>query len=199
MKFIPIEKMSKLREAAKTGDERARKILDMQMSGNDFSPLLDEYFQPKPVATENSVETSSLPEKKPTNSKLEEFLKFNNVTKDSPEYEDFVKDFYDEFPEERKQKDLVENPVEQIEEDKDGFDSIIRDLIKDETDAIDEYSKAITKLMNNEELDEIQKRRIIARLKEIRSDEEDHFHQLNELLKMKGDEEVKQKNEGIVE
>ena len=198
MKFIPIEKMSKLREAAKNGDDRARKILDMQMSGNDFSPLLDEYFQPKPVATENSVETSSLPEKKP-NSKLEEFLKFNNVTKDSPEYEDFVKDFYDEFPNEKPKPDMVENPVEKIEEDKDGFDSIIRDLIKDETDAIDEYSKAITKLMTNEELDEIQKRRIIARLKEIRSDEEQHFHQLNELLKMKGDEEVTEKDEGIVE
>ena len=189
MKFIPIEKMSKLREAAKSGDDRARKILDMQMSGDDFSPLLDEYFQPKPVATENSVETSSLPEKKP-NSKLEEFLKFNNVTKDSPEYEDFVKDFYAEFPEEKGKEEMVENPVEQIEEDKDGFDSIIRDLMKDETDAIEEYSKAITKLMNNEELDEIQKRRVIARLKEIRGDEEEHFHQLNELLKMKGDEEV---------
>lgn len=198
MKFIPISQMSKLREAAKNGDEQARKILDMQMSGDDFSPLLDEYFQPKPVATEHSVETSSLPEKKPS-SKLEEFLKFNNVTKDSPEYEDFVNDFYNEFPNEKPKPDMVENPVEQIEEDKDGFDSIIRDLIKDETDAIDEYSKAITKLMTNEELDEIQKRRIIARLKEIRGDEEEHFHQLNELLKMKGDEEVTEKDEGIVE
>ena len=194
-KFISIEKMNKLREAAKTGDDRARKILNMQMNGEDFSPLLDEYFQPKPVATENSVETQSLPEKK--SSKLEEFLKFNNVTKESPEYEDFVKDFYAEFPEEKEKEGMVENPVKQIEEDKDGFDSIIKDLIKDEVDAIEEYSKAITKLMMNEELEEVQKRRIIARLKEIRGDEEEHFRQLNELLHSEGDKEVSMNEEAL--
>lgn len=184
MKFIPIEKMSKLREAAKNGDERARKILDMQMSGGDFSPLLDEYFQPKPEVNmkAQTVETKSMPQKK---SKLEEFLEFNHVTKDSPDYNSFVEDFYAEFPNEKPdaKPEMVENPVEQIEDDKDGFDSIIRDLMKDETDAIEEYSKAITKIMNSEELDEIHKRRVIARLKEIRGDEEQHFAQLGELLK----------------
>lgn len=195
MKFIPIEKMSKLREAAKNGDVSARKILDMQMSGGDFGSLLDEYFQPKPVQevpVKGNLETQSLPKEK---SNLDKFLEFNNVTKDSPDYESFVEDFYKEFPNEKPREGLVENPVEQIEDDKDGFDSIIRDLIKDETDAIDEYSKAITKLMSNEHLDEIQKRRVIARLKEIRGDEEEHFHQLNELLKMNGDEEVAKENE----
>ena len=185
MKFIPIEKMSKLREAAKNGDVSARKILDMQMSGGDFGSLLDEYFQPKPVQeapVKDNFETQSLPKGK---SNLEKFLEFNNVTKDSPDYESFVEDFYREFPNEKPdaKPEMVENPVEQIEDDKDGFDSIIRDLMKDETDAIEEYSKAITKIMNSEELDEIHKRRVIARLKEIRGDEEQHFAQLGELLK----------------
>ena len=180
-KFIPIDKISKLREAAKSGDEKAIKILNMQMSGEDFSPLLDEFFQPLPEVNmeEKTVETQSMPEKK--NSKLEEFLAFNHIDKNSPDYEDFVRDFYDEFPSEK--EGMVENPVKQIEDDKDGFDSIIRDLMKDETDAIEEYSKAITKIMNSEELDEIHKRRVIARLKEIRGDEEQHFAQLGELLK----------------
>lgn len=196
-RFIPIDKLSKLREAAKNGDVSARKILDMQMGGEDFGSLLDEYFQQKPVQeapVKGNLETQSLPKGK---SNLEKFLEFNNVTKDSPDYESFVEDFYREFPNEKPdaKPEMVENPVEQIEDDKDGFDSIIRDLIKDETDAIDEYSKAITKLMNNEHLDEIQKRRVIARLKEIRGDEEEHFHQLNELLKMNGDEEVAKENE----
>ena len=190
MKFIPIDKMSKLREAAKNGDVNARKILDMQMSGGDFGVLLDEFFQPKPELNmkEQTLETKSMPQKK---SKLDEFLEFNNVTKDSPDYESFVEDFYREFPNER--PGMVENPVEQIEDDKDGFDSIIRDLMKDETDAIEEYSKAITKIMNSEELDEIKKRRVIARFKEIRGDEEQHFAQLGELLKKdepKGEEEL---------
>lgn len=193
-RFIPIDKMKKLREAAKTGDGNAVKILSMQMSGEDFSPLLDEFFQPKPVANEQQVEvgtsttSKSLPEK--GSSKLEQFLAFNNITKDSPDYDSFVEDFYNEFPNERNKPSMVENPVEQIEEDKDGFDSIIRDLIKDETDAINEYSKAITKLMNDESLDDLHKKRVIARLKEIRGDEEEHFKQLNELLKANGDEEV---------
>lgn len=184
-RFIPIDKMSKLREASKNGDANAIKILDMQMSGEDFGSLLDEFFQPKPEAVE---ETKSLPQK--SQSKLEQFLAFNNVTKDSPDYESFVEDFYNEFPDERNKPSMVENPVQQIEEDKDGFDSIIRDLIKDETDAINEYSKAITKLMNDESLDDLHKKRVIARLKEIRGDEEEHFHQLNELLKANDDEEV---------
>ncbi|MCR4661695.1 MAG: hypothetical protein K5765_06850 [Clostridia bacterium] len=160
------------------------------MSGEDFSPLLAEFEQPSPEVDvhAHTVETKSMPQKK---SKLDEFLEFNNVTKDSPEYDSFVEDFYKEFPNEKPCEGMVENPVEQIEDDKNGFDSIIRDLIKDEMDAIDEYSKAVTKIMSLEDLDEVEKRRVIARLKEIRGDEETHYAQLNELLKMKGDEEVK--------
>ena len=188
-RFIPIDKMKSLREASKNGDANAIKILSMQMSGEDFSPLLDEYFQPKPVQAEDGgMESKSLPQK--PNSKLEQFLAFNNITKDSPDYDSFVEDFYKEFPDEKEKPSMVENPVEKIEDDKDGFDSIVRSLIEDETDAINEYSKAITKIMNDKNLNDLQKKRVIARFKEIRGDEEEHFKQLNELLKANGDEEV---------
>ena len=110
-RFIPIDKMKSLREAAKSGDANAIKILDMQMSGDDFGSLLDEFFQPKPVQEAlptGTEETNSLPEK----TKLEQFLEFNNVTKDSPDYDSFVEDFYNEFPNERNKPSMVENPVE---------------------------------------------------------------------------------------
>ena len=189
--FIPVEKMKKLRESAKNGDERARKILIMQMDGKeDFSSLMDEYFAEQEPVVENGlgekvVEEKATETKEPEKvSKLQEFLSFNGITKDSPDYKSYVEDFYKENPNEPRE---VENPVEQIEDNKDGFESVIKDLIKDETDAIDEYSKAITKFMGSEELDEVFKRRVIARLKEIRGDEEEHFRELNELLKAKGD------------
>ena len=46
-KYIPCEKMKKLREAVKNGDEMARKILMAQLNDEDFSCDLDTYFQPK--------------------------------------------------------------------------------------------------------------------------------------------------------
>ena len=53
-KFIPINQLSKLREAAKNGDEAARKILMAQLNDEDFSSDLDAYFKPK--AEEKPVE-----------------------------------------------------------------------------------------------------------------------------------------------
>ena len=43
MAYIPFEKMKALREAAKNGDERARKIIAMQLAGkDDFAPFTQE-------------------------------------------------------------------------------------------------------------------------------------------------------------
>lgn len=189
-KFIPIDKLKKLREAARTGDERAKKILATQLMGKeDFSPLLDEYFQPKsnPVATPQVSEaptgatptsTSTLPK----SSKLQEFLTFNGITKESPEYDGFVEDFY------------KENPNEPREEPENENKELIKKLIKDESDAIESYSKGIIQIMNSTELDEDKKRKIISRFKEIRGDEEMHFKELNELLPI-----LEEKLEGTVE
>lgn len=176
MKFIPVDKLSKLREAAKSGDVNARKILDMQMGGEDFGSLMDEFFQPKPVVEKQQVEVVG----KPHNSKLEEFLKFNNVTKDSPDYESFVEDFYTEFPSERPREGLVENPVEQIEEDKDE-ECFLDKLINEEIDAINSYNEAIMKIMNLDDESESSRRGMIAKLDEIKRDEMEHLEELKRM------------------
>ena len=47
-RYIPFEQMTKLREAARNGDEMAKKILRAQLDDTeDFSSELDEYFKPK--------------------------------------------------------------------------------------------------------------------------------------------------------
>ena len=47
-RYIPFDKMQKLREAAKAGDEMAKKILRAQLDDTeDFSKDLDNYFAPK--------------------------------------------------------------------------------------------------------------------------------------------------------
>lgn len=180
-RFIPIEKMKKLRESAKAGDERAKAILRKQMLGEeDFSSDLDEYF--KPVEEKPAMETSTqeVAEKNPNvqsrQSHLQEFLEYNGITKESPDYDDFVKSYYEENPDEPRE----DEQAEQVEEHllKDELDK----LKKEEVEAIEDYSKAITIIMNSNEADENAKRRIIARLKEIRSDEEEHFRELGELI-----------------
>ena len=46
-RYIPYDKIKKLREDAKNGDERAKKILMAQLNDEeDFSADLDEYFKP---------------------------------------------------------------------------------------------------------------------------------------------------------
>ena len=46
-RYIPYDKIKKLREAAKNGDERAKRILMAQLDDEqDFSADLDDYFKP---------------------------------------------------------------------------------------------------------------------------------------------------------
>ena len=42
--FIPVDKMKKLREAAKNGDGRAKAILQAHLNGTDYAADLDAYF-----------------------------------------------------------------------------------------------------------------------------------------------------------
>jgi rubrerythrin len=168
-KFIPIDKMKKLREASKTGDERAKKILAMQMDGKeDFGPLMDEYFTPAPQPVVEEQPATG-------NSKLEEFLKFNGVTKDSPDYQSYV----DEF---NKETGGVTEPTEPKPED--DLKEIIKKRIKEEIDAIASYSKGVSEVMALENVDEGLKRKIISRFKEIDADEEQHRSELMGLLQM---------------
>lgn len=178
-KFIPVEKIRKLREAARSGDARAKKILDMQLGGEeDFSSLLEEYFapaKPEPVEKAQPLETSSAELAK--KSKLQEFLEYNDIKDDSPEYDEYVEMFYQENPNE-----LREDKPHHEEGEECPCKEEINKLKKEELDAINSYSKAIALFMENDEMDDNKKRRVIARLKEIRADEEEHFKELGELL-----------------
>lgn len=148
-RYIPFDQMSKLREAARNGDEMAKKILHAQLADEeDFSADLDNYFKPK---EETKVEE---PE---------------SVEEAKEEVEGTI--------------EKIGEPIEGQETDRDKFENVIKDLIQDEIDAIDSYSKAITEVMNMPEFNEAQMRRAIARFKEIRQDEEEHVRELNALLK----------------
>lgn len=102
MAYIPFDKMKSLREAAKNGDTRARKIIIMQMNGEDFGSLLDEYFtkQPKeekPIATSTPI----IEDNDITDPKLKKFLEYNGVKKGDIDYESTIEAYYQEFPKAR--------------------------------------------------------------------------------------------------
>lgn len=199
MKFIPSEKLSKLREAARNGDELAKKILKMQLDGTeDYSESLESYFAPKPKPTETEVTGTGEKE----DERLEKFLSDNGITKDSPEYDEAVKDFYKEIGAKPGHTDEVEEKAEELgdkitegsapegeETERDKFENIIKNLMKEESKAIDDYSKAITEVMNMGGFNEKQMKRAIARFKEIRDDETEHFNELKALLKNDSEEE----------
>ena len=175
-KFIPTDKIKKLREAARNGDANARKILNMQLGGEeDYTELLDSYFAPKP---EPQPETVVSGVGKQDDQRLAKYLSDNGITKDSPDYDQAIKEFYAE---------IGENPEEPSEEE--NYEEIIKSLLKEESKAIDDYSKAITKVMNLSDFDERQIKRAIARFTEIRDDEMEHYKELKALLKNNNSEE----------
>ena len=191
MAFIPVDKMKTLREASRSGDERAKKIILMQLSGKeDFGPLLDEYFQPKPetvASTDVAVEQKATdPVSKATEKEtpFEMYLRENEITLDDNNRDNVIREF----------EEMTGNKVElseEHEEKQEGpeYEELIKKLMKEESDAVDSYSKGITQIMNCECLDDTQKRRFIARFKEIRGDEEEHFRELKELLSVSASKE----------
>lgn len=191
-KFIPIDKMTKLREASKNGDANAIKILDLQMSGEDFGSLLDEYFQPKPEqVSQAQVEVGKSLPNKGEQSNLDKFLAFNGVTKDSPDYESFVEDFYNEFPNERPKE--MGGIGEHCEV---GEDCFILPLIQEEIKAISDYNEAIMKVMDMDELGDAAKRGMISKLEEIKRDEMEHLEELKRMKNGLTKKEEKAEAEG---
>lgn len=201
MKYIPFDKLKTLREAARNGDENARKILKMQLDGTeDYGELVESYFAPKPepeAKPEEKVETVVSGD----DGRLEKFLSDNGISKDSPDYDEAVKEFYAEIggkpgeidKNEKKVEELGNEitegaPVEGQETERDKFENIIKDLMKEESKAIDDYSKAITEVMNMPEFNAKQMKRAIARFTEIRDDETEHFNELKALLKNDSEE-----------
>lgn len=186
-RFIPVQQMSKLREAARSGDERAKKILSMQLSGTeDFSSLLDEYFTeapapaPAPVAESKATADEETP--------FEMYLRENEITLDDTNREDIIREF-EEMTGNKVEMPKAEEPVKKEEIGENEAEKIIKDLMRDEIDAIDAYSRAITKIMAMEDIDEHTKRKLTARFDEIKGDEVEHHKQLNALLPLIGKKE----------
>lgn len=61
-KFIPTDKLLKLREAAKGGDEMAKKILMAQLNEEDFSSDLEAYFKPQEEEAKTVEEAAETPQ-----------------------------------------------------------------------------------------------------------------------------------------
>lgn len=154
MRFIPIDRMKVLREAAKSGDSRAKKILIMQMNDEDFSGLVDEYFEtpaikpiemsatkpgqpviePEPeLESERVVDNSDI-----TDERLREFLNLNGVQKGDEDYEDTLEAYYKEFPKARPQMQESE-----IEEDEEDIDVVLPDDNDDNTSIYGEEDEPI--------------------------------------------------------
>ena len=168
-RFIPIDKLKNLREAAKSGDELALKILRAQMNGDDFSQDLDSYF-----AKPSVQEKESLPVKK---TKLQQFLEDNGVNEGDEDYDATVEMYYKEFPNEKHNKEEVEKPIEEEKEESCFLD----DLIKDELEAIEAYSNAISKVLMLEAENDTSKKGMIDSLEEIKRDEIDHLDKLRRI------------------
>lgn len=210
MAYIPFEKMKALREAAKSGDERARKIIIMQMNGEDFGSLLDQYFEApnKPEEVVNKETYSDTTE----DSKLNKFLEYNGVKKGDMDYDSTVEAYYKEFPKERKHDTFETKATESdsdntsiygeedepIEDDQFGKEKefgkekqlsmhheleedIFSKLMGEEIDAIRSYGDAILKIMSCEKYNDNEKKGIIEKLEEIRRDEQEHWSELKHL------------------
>lgn len=184
-RFIPIDKMKQLREAAKNGDERARKILHAQLNGSDFSADLDSYFasKPEPKAEPVQVSTEQAAESGDKQlSGLEQFLADNEITKDSPEYDDFVKDYYYEHPDEQKQEeDLVSVPMSDsdVEEELDLTKDIAEELIK----VISACDQTLVMILNNDDIEDTTKKGAMTTLQEIKNSVLDSFDKVKKVKK----------------
>ena len=207
MAYIPFEKMKALREAAKSGDERARKIIIMQMNGEDFGSLLDQYFT-KSEESNKPEDHSDTTE----DSKLNKFLEYNGVKKVEMDYDSTVEAYYKEFPKERHHDTFEtkatesdsdntsiygeeDEPIEddQFEKEKqlakekelsmhhELEEDIFSKLMGEEIDAIRSYGDAILKIMSCEKYNDNEKKGIIEKLEEIRRDEQEHWSELKHL------------------
>lgn len=180
MAFIPTDKMRKLREAAKNGDERARKILRCQMDNEDFAPLMNEYFnegKPTPEATTEEAANGELEK-----SRLQLFLESNGIKEGDQDYEGAVEDFYREFPDEKRP---AEGEVPEKVPEKDECSECIEALIQKKYKAIEDCDKAIS-AMSRSDGDGDSVRGRMSVLEAIRRDEYEHIDKLKRLMPEKG-------------
>lgn len=178
MKFIPKDKMKSLREASRNGDERARKIISMQLDGmEDYSSLVDDYFKPQPEIVENPTGVVQ-----DGDEGLQKFLRENEITKDSPDYQSFVDDYYKEFPQQEKEEN---NDISKF--------SFLERLIESEIEAVNLYNAAFMEVMNNDDLSDTERKGLLTDLDEIKRDEIDHLDKLRRIKTSLSKKEENQK------
>jgi hypothetical protein len=181
-RFIPIDKMKKLREASRNGDERAKKILAMQLGGvDDFSSDLEDYFKPQPQIEETT--TGAMRNNEDNDKGLMEFLRFNGVSKENPEYNSYVEDYYKENP--RQNRPFKSNMG-------DSDCDILGNLISDEIEAIENYNKAIMCVMRDENVSETEMKGMITELEDIKREEIKHLETLKRLKSSKTKKQEKE-------
>lgn len=159
-KFIPIDKLKTLRDSARTGDERALKVLSSFRTGaEDFSSLLDEYFNPQQTEAQEVKEQQEMPiVENPQGNILEKM---------------------EEVGEKATNKALSNVAINSVKcgKDKNPLIEFITALISDENEAIEGYDKAILFVANSQT-----DRNALNVLNEIKNDEIRHIKMLKELL-----------------
>lgn len=170
MPFIPIDKMRQLREAAKQGDERAKKILRAQLNGSDYGSDLDAYFAPKPEAKPlpaSEQGTFSMPaqEHKPLNNpQLEEWLRSNGIKETDEDYEEALDEYYNEYPEQRPEPSEEQGQMPQAQAEVD----LTKDIATSIFEAIKKCDETNMTLMQNNELDSAKKKGAMTTIQEIK-------------------------------
>lgn len=186
--FIPVEKMSRLREAAKNGDARAKAILQAQLNGTDYAADLDAYFKPIEEPSHNvSLDKTdgnpgSVTETKATegtgNARLDAFLADNQVKKGDPDYEDALNDYYNEFPE-----DMPEDWGKPKPEQEAKMEQAAQGLGKLLLDVISECDKEMLEIMQDDSIDGNAKKGAMISLQEIKQSMIDNMEKIAKVKK----------------
>lgn len=193
MGFIPVEKMSRLREAAKNGDARAKAILKAQLDGTDYASDLDAYFKPAPatkVINNYGGNPGSAAEGKATkgtgNARLDAFLADNGVQEGDEDYEDAINDYYNEFPEDMPEDWGKEKPKEEPAsnpEQEAKMEDAARDLGKLLIDVISECDKEMLEIMQDDSIDDNAKKGAMTSLQEIKQNMLDNIDKVRKIKK----------------
>lgn len=189
MPFIPIDQMKRLREAAKSGDERAKKILQAQLKKEDYTSDLEAYFAPTPeTKVIQNGNPGSATEAKATqgtrNPRLDAFLADNGIMEGDPDYEDAVNDYYNEFPEDmpedygQKKPEPEANPVQEAK-----MESAAQDLGKLLLDVIQECDKEMLEIMQDDSIDGNAKKGAMVSLQEIKQNMIDNMEKIAKVKK----------------
>ena len=168
MPFIPADKMKQLREAARNGDERAKKILQAQLNKQDYSADFDSYFSPNPapetVQKEMSVSVQEPAKKTGTgNPKLDEWLRSNNISENDYEYKDAINEYYAEYPDQLPHE-LAREENADVEEQVD----LTKDIAQKIIDLISGCDACMLSIMQNDDMSDASQKGAMAILQEIK-------------------------------